>query len=119
MPAALPAAAGPPPPSDRAANCTPGLDRELFLDIRRLGERAGTPAARSEKHAAIEDHRGVVVIGHAQFLGTGEAGEGNLARRRLPRTPICTPPAVLAPTRTAGQILKGWALVMTDGGRRH
>src|SRR6516165_8496962 len=50
--------------------------------------------------AAIQQHRGVPPIGHAESQGAGQAGEHDFARRRAPRDRMSLPPAEPAPVDT-------------------
>src|SRR5690348_5577128 len=68
--------------------------RRALARARLIGNRS---KMASEKLPAVEDDRGVFVIGHAEFLGTAEAAQGDLARRRLPRRLVGPLPAVMAP----------------------
>src|SRR5581483_9446611 len=50
-------------------------------------------------HAAVEDDRGVVAIGHPKLLSAREARQRDFARRRFPRPRMRLFPAEMPPVR--------------------
>ena len=48
-------------------------------------------------HAGVEQHRGVFAIADAERLGAREAGQRDLARRRLPGAGVRLLPAEMPP----------------------
>lgn len=65
----------------------------------------------------VENDGRVFPISHAELLGTGEAREGDLPGRRLPRALMGFRPAIVLPAYP--QFLEGRTLVMADAGRCH
>src|SRR5690349_4112489 len=69
-----------------------------------------------EVNPAIENDRGVLAVGHAQFLRPSEPRERDLAAWRFPGATVGPAPAVAAPADA--QFLERRPLIMTDA-RRH
>ena len=67
-----------------------------------------------EVHTPVEQHRSIFPIGHAERLGAGKPGEGNLARRRLPSPRVSLFPAELPPV---GSGIERRPTVVADAGR--
>ena len=62
----------------------------------------------------IQQHRGVLSVGHAERLSPGQAGERNLARRRAPRSRVSLAPAEGAPV---GSGIERGSAIMPDACR--
>ena len=62
-------------------------------------------------NAAVEQHCGILSIGHAERLGPGEAAKRDLAWGCLPSSHVRSLPAEGAPVRTG---IERWAAVMAN-----